>query len=274
MHQQALNDLEFTKLQRIAYAKWGIDINPGKLELVNGRLRKLLSAGLAGSVSEVIQKLEWGGDTAFELAVFDVLSTNMTSFFREAEHFECLSREVLDPLLASGERRPLRFWSAACSKGCEPYSMAMVLRDKLPDIENWDVKILASDLSQSVLAEARRGVYGLSWVDELPKDLVARHFMTGTGAAKGKVRVKPEVSKLVTFALINLNAKWRHNGPFDAIFCRNVMIYFDEPTRSKLIERLRQMIRPGGLLVLGCSEALSDPPKTLKRLQPAVYQAA
>ena len=274
MSQPVLNDLEFTKLRRIAYAKWGIDISPSKHELVNGRLRKLLGSGVAGSLSEVIRTLEKGGGTAFDLAVFDVLSTNMTSFFREAEHFECLSREVLDPLLASGERRPLRFWSAACSKGCEPYSMAMVLRDKLPDIDKRDVKILASDLSQSVLAEARRGVYDSSWVADLPKDLVARHFVAGKGPAEGKVRVKPEVSRLVTFALINLNAEWQHKGPFDAIFCRNVMIYFDEPTRNKLIARLRQMIRPGGLLVLGCSEALSDPPETLKRLQPAVYRAA
>lgn len=274
MTREALTPAEFTKLRQLAYAKWGIDINPAKLELVNGRLRKLIASGTAATISEVVKTLEKGGGAAFELRVFDVLSTNMTSFFRESEHFDCLVKEVITPIANSGSRRPLRFWSAACSKGCEPYSLAMVLRDSLPQAKDWDVKILASDLSQSVLAEARRGVYDDNWVENLPRDLVQRHFVKGQGSAAGKYKVRKEVAELVTFALVNLNGPWKHKGPFDAIFCRNVMIYFDEPTRNRLIARMQKMIRPGGLLVLGSSEALSDPPKDLTRVQPAVYRAA
>lgn len=274
MYRQDLTDDEFATLRTLAHAKWGLDVNPAKAELVKGRLLQLVASNRVQAIGDIVRLLQAGDDPSLELEVFDVLSTNMTSFFREPAHFECLAREVLEPLVRSGKRRPIRLWSAACSKGCEPYSMAMVLRETVPAHAGWDAKILASDLSQSVLTEARRGVYDANLIADLPQALVARHFVQGQGAALGKVRVSAELHKLVTFALINLNAAWKHTGPFDAIFCRNVMIYFDESTRKRLISRLQTLLRPGGLLVLGSSESLSEPPNALSRVQPAVYRAA
>jgi chemotaxis protein methyltransferase CheR len=273
MTDNLLSDIEFEKLRQIAHAKWGLDINPGKVELVTGRMRKFLREGWASSVAEVLERLERGGDEHFELGVFDVLSTNLTSFYREKEHFDCLVSELLEPA-AAGRPGRLRFWSAACSKGCEPYTLSMVLHDHLPDLARWDVKILASDLARSVVAEARRGVYKKNMVEDLPADIIQRHFQKGSGKAEGFYRVRREVSSLVTFALVNLTGPWKHQGPFDAIFCRNVMIYFDEPTRMSLIARMRGLLRPGGLLVLGSSEGLSETPSNLQRVQPAVYRAA
>lgn len=274
MGQDLISELEFAKLRKIAHAKWGLDINPGKIELVTGRMRKFIREGWAESVAEVLTRLERGGDEDFELGVFDVLSTNLTSFYREKEHFDCLVSELLEPAAKSGRPGRLRFWSAACSKGCEPYTLSMVLHDHLPNLPAWDVKILASDLARSVVSEARRGVYKRTMVEDLPADVIKRHFQKGSGPAEGFYRVRPNVSSLVTFALINLTGAWSHKGPFDAIFCRNVMIYFDEPTRMSLIARMRGLLRPGGLLVLGSSEGLSDTPTNLERVQPAVYRAA
>ena len=274
MVHSMISDIEFERLRKIAHAKWGLDINPGKVQLVTGRMQKFLREGWAESVAEVLERLERGGDEHFELGVFDVLSTNLTSFYREKEHFDCLVSELLEPAVATGRPGRLRFWSAACSKGCEPYTLAMVLRDHLPNIESWDIKILASDLARTVVAEARKGVYKSNMVEDLPADIIKRHFQKGSGPAAGFYRVRPEVSRVVTFALVNLTGAWSHRGPFDAIFCRNVMIYFDEPTRMSLIARLRGLLRPGGLLVLGSSEGLSETPSDLQRVQPAVYRAA
>ena len=270
----SLHDLEFEQLRKRAHALWGLDVKANKRSMVEGRLRRLVEGGPMESLSALIGCLERGADDPFALRIFDALSTNMTSFFRERSHFECLREELLEPLVASGRQRPLRFWSAACSKGCEPYSLAMVLRDTLPNIDSWSVKILASDLSQSVITEARRGIYEESCLRDLDPALVERHFVQGRGPLAGKYRVRPELSKLVTFALVNLNGPWVHSGPFDAIFCRNVMIYFDEETCSRLIQRLRGLLVPGGLLFVGSSEVMQQTPNHLDRIRPAVYRAA
>ena len=270
----SLNDHQFEQLRRKAYALWGLDVKSHKREMVQGRLRKLVVSGQADSLASLVAALDAGVGDPLSMEVFDALSTNMTSFFRENDHFDCVRDELLEPLLASGRRRPLRFWSAACSKGCEPYSLAMLLRDTLSDIDSWDVKILASDLARSVVDHGRRGIYEASWVEGLDPKLVERHFIRGKGAHSDKFRVTPELSRLVTFALVNLNGPWVHKGLFDVIFCRNVMIYFDEPTREKLVGRLQDMLKPGGLLIVGSSEALNQPPVSLTRVRPAVYRAA
>ena len=264
----------FLRIRTLAHARWGLDINPGKLELINGRMSKLLRQRAGETVDSVLDQLERGGDAALDMQVFDVLSTNLTSFFREREHFDSLDEHVIQPLVAAGGPRRLRLWSAACSKGCEPYTMAMVLRDRLPDPDTWDVRILATDLAQSVVEEARRGIYKANMVEDLHPDLVRRHFQTGQGDFAGHYRVRPELRRMVTFGLVNLIAPWPHQGPFDAVFCRNVMIYFDEPTRRALVERLRGLLRPGGMLYLGSSESLSEVPGHLQRVQPAAYRAA
>ena len=273
MSPTLLTDAQFRTLCKLAHQKWGLDIQPGKLELVSGRIRQYLRAN-GGTAQAVIETVARGDDREVDLKVFDALSTNLTSFFREPAHFDCLRREIIEPARAKGRPQRLRIWSAACSKGCEPYSLGMVLRDSIPEIEGWDVKVLATDLARSVVKEARRGVYKKDLVTDLPAEIVSKHFTKGTGEAAGHYRIKPEVRKLVTFGLTNLTGPWHQRGPFDAIFCRNVMIYFDEATRDKLVTRMRGMLRPGGLLVLGSSEGLVDTPKSLTRVQPAVYRAA
>ncbi len=265
---------QFARVQRLAYDRFGLSIPGHKLTMINNRLSKLRRQQRFANIEELIAHYETTTQPEELLTLFDCLSTNLTMFYREAEHYEVLRKHALEPLAncPPGSRQPLRYWSAGCSKGCEPYTLSMVLRDTLRDLEGWDARILATDLAVSELRVARSGVYPEKFVEGLDPQIVARHFTRGTQKGTPCVRVRPEVAAPVTFALLNLVKPWKLRGPFDAIFCRNVMIYFDEPTRLQLVNRFKALVRPGGFLFLGSSEGLPGEHEDLLRVAPSAFR--
>jgi chemotaxis protein methyltransferase CheR len=253
----------FREISGIVYDVAGIRLPEGKEGLVRSRLGKRLRArGLASYGDYLALVRQPGGDELAEMV--DALTTNKTDFFREPAHFDFLRQRVL-PKLGNG---PLRLWSAGCSTGEEPYTLAMVLRDSLGDLARRDVKILATDISRRVLAHAKAGVYADGPMDGVPAEVRRRHFVR---VADGW-EVAPALRALVTFAPLNLMGAWPMRGPFQAIFCRNVMIYFDRPTQQALVRRYYELLAPGGYLFVGHSESLSALDHAFTYVQPAVYQ--
>ena len=255
----------FREISRTVYEVAGIRLREGKEALVRSRLAKRIrQLGLSGFESYLARVR--GDASGRELAeMVDLLTTNKTSFFRESAHFDFL-RERLLPSLGNG---PVRIWSAGCSSGEEPYTMAMVVRDVWPGSERRDVKILATDISRRVLAIAEAGEYPDSITADVPGDLLRRHWtrQPGDGWSAGE-----SLRSLITFAPLNLMAGWPMKGPFQAIFCRNVMIYFDKPTQQTLVNRYYDLLAPGGHLFVGHSESLSALTHPFAYVQPAVYR--
>lgn len=248
----------------------GIALHEGKQELVRARLAKRLRAlGLAsyGEYLELIQRDRCGHELA---QMVDALTTNKTSFFREPQHFDHLAQHLV-PLWAQRGGR-VRLWSAGCSTGEEPYSLAMVLCEHSRELARCDLRILATDLSRRVLAHARRAIYPEEAVRAVDPALVRKYFFRIETPAGVEYRVCDEVRSYVRFARLNLvDPDWPLRGPFDVIFCRNVMIYFDQPTRAELVRRLVALLCPGGVLYVGHSESLSGCNHPLRYVQPAVY---
>ncbi|MGB5987415.1 MAG: protein-glutamate O-methyltransferase, partial [Desulfobacterales bacterium] len=244
----------------------GIHLKENKKALVRSRLMKRLrSLGLT-SFDDYMALLSGEKGPAELGSMIDAITTNKTGFFREKAHFDYLSTQVLPQL--GGK---MRFWSAACSSGQEPYTLAIALRENLPAIDGQDVKILATDISAQMLAKAKTGVYPHPEVADIPPDLLCRYFIRGAGAAGGQFTVKAELRRLVTFGWINLMAAWPMKGPFDVIFCRNVMIYFDKATQQRLVNRFWELLSPDGYLFVGHAEGLSAIEHKFRYVQPAVY---
>lgn len=267
-----LTAAQFREISRTVYDIAGIQLRDGKEGLVRSRLAKRLRQLGLGDFGAYLERVR---ADARELAeMVDLLTTNKTSFFRESAHFDFL-RDRLLPSLGPG---PVRLWSAGCSSGEEPYTLAMVIRDAWPDADRRDVKILATDISRRVLATAAAGVYPEALLEDVPPDLLRRHFtraareaVTRPGAAGGW-RANDALRSLVTFAPLNLMGAWPMRGPFQAIFCRNVMIYFDKATQQALVERYYGLLAPGGHLFVGHSESLSALSHRFSYVQPAVYR--
>ncbi len=251
-------DQDFQRIRRIINEIAGISLAEGKRELVYSRLsRRLRQLGLR-RFDEYCRLLETGGEDNPELGEFvNALTTNLTSFFRESHHFGFLGKELLPALIRerSLSNRRIRIWSAGCSTGEEPYSIAMVVRETLPAV-GWDVKILATDLDSNVLATADRGVYDANRVKDLSEVRLRRWFQRGRDAQSGQVRVAPELRDLIVFRRLNLMLDWPMSGPFDVVFCRNVVIYFDKPTQRVLFERFADLLAERGHLFVGHSESL------------------
>ena len=264
-----LTEAQFNAISSLVKNLAGINLTDAKKELVRARLTKRLrKLGLA-TFDDYVEYLQ-GDTTGAELvAMLDVLSTNTTYFFREAKHFEWLRQEVLPRLAA---RRRVRIWSAGCSSGEEPYSIAIVLLEAIPDLADWDAAILATDLSTEVLARARQGIYPASRLREVPPMLLGRHFTLVATKPERTYRVNDPVRRLVHFARLNLMGQWPMKGPFDVIFCRNVMIYFDRPTRQDLIARFHSILAPGGTLFIGHSESLTGINHSFRYVLPTVYR--
>lgn len=267
-------DQDFQRIRRIINDIAGISLADGKRELVYSRLsRRLRSLGLR-RFDEYCRLLETGGENNEEIGEFvNALTTNLTSFFRESHHFEFLGAELLPALIRErgASHRRIRIWSAGCSTGEEPYSIAMVLREILPAV-GWDVKILATDLDSNVLATAERGVYEESRIKGLPEARVQRWFQRGRGSQSGQVRVIPALRELITFRRLNLMHDWPMRGPFDVVFCRNVVIYFDKPTQRGLFERFADLLVERGHLFVGHSESLFKVTDRFVPLGKTIYQ--
>ncbi|WP_207896130.1 CheR family methyltransferase [Thiobaca trueperi] len=246
-------DQDFQQIRGLIYEHAGISLNTSKVDMVYSRIaRRLRATGLTSFEDYLAFLNENEGEWQHFI---NSLTTNLTSFFRESHHFPVLA-ELAVKAMNQG-RRPIRFWSSACSTGEEPYSMAMTLIDALG---SWTppVRILATDLDTNVVRHAAQGIYPVERVRKLPEQDLKRFFQRGRGAQEGMVRVRPEVRALVSFNSLNLLSEdWPIKGPFDAIFCRNVLIYFDKPTQSKLLARFHPLLRADGLLFVGHSESLT-----------------
>jgi chemotaxis protein methyltransferase CheR len=264
-----LTEPEFRAVAALLHDVAGIHLPAGKEGLVRARLAPRLRARELPSVAAYLECVARDRDELTRM--IDVLTTNKTSFFREAEHFALLERSVLPALARRGG--PVRIWSAGCSSGEEPFTVAMVCRETLPTPACSATRILATDISTRVLARARDASYSPDMVADVPPALVGRHFVAERSDDGGRqYRVVDATRALVTFARLNLMADWPMRGPFDAIFCRNVMIYFDRSTQQRLIQRFASFLAPGGYLFVGHSESLTALDHELRYVQPAVYQ--
>jgi chemotaxis protein methyltransferase CheR len=267
-----ITDREFACLRELIHAHAGIALAPCKRYLVQARLaRRLREVGLT-TFAEYHERLT--ADTSgTELTRFiNAMTTNKTDFFREAHHFEHLRSKWLPSRSATAPHK-LRFWSAACSTGEEPYTLAITLLDALSGGAGWDIRILASDIDTDVLARAGEGVYSEEQVAPVPRPLLQRYFLRGTGSKAGAFRVGPVARGLVTFRHINfLDEPWPIRIRFDAIFCRNVLIYFDRPTQQRVLGRLMAHLDDHGLLFLGHSESAHGLVDNLRAVGPTIYQ--
>jgi chemotaxis protein methyltransferase CheR len=265
-----LLDHEFKQISALAHRKWGLSIDVKKRVIVENRLQALRREHPVDSVDSLVRTIESGGSNPLELALFDVLSTNHTSFFREEEHFDILHKEILTPAKAGG--KGLRLWSAGCSRGCEPYTLSILLREVLSHPKRRDDRILATDLSTGALSAARAGVYSNQEVANVSPERLRTYFRQVENRGVQSAQIVPELRDIISFNMLNLLDPWPMKGPFDSIMCRNVMIYFDTPTREALARRFVSLLRPGGLFFIGTSESLGGYDVDVEQLMVGAYR--
>jgi chemotaxis protein methyltransferase CheR len=264
-----LTEGEFRQISDLAYQRFGLDLKRGKEALVAARLGKKLRALGFQTFAEYHRHVlaDTTGDALVEL--IDALTTNHTSFLRERAHFEFLARAVNEEFR---DIATVRVWSAACSSGEEPYSIAMCLADALAKTPARQFRILATDISTRVLAVAQCGVYPVARFDDVP-DLWRRNcLLRGRGESDGFYKVKPQLVQQVEFTRLNLIEPFPERPPFHVIFCRNVMMYFDKPTQQNIVQRLAGCLERGGYLFVGHSESLTGVEHPLDYVRPATYR--
>ena len=241
---------DFEQIRKLIYDHAGINLSDNKQDLVYSRLARRLRAKGLKHFSDYIELIESKYNDEWEPFV-NALTTNLTSFFREAHHFPVLAEHV-----RGLKQRPINIWCNAASTGEEPYTIAMTMMD-LFDSLTPPVRIIATDIDTNALKKARNGVYNLEQAEKLPKDVLERFFLKGRGDKAGHIKVRKELQDLITFSQLNLqDSIWSIKGPFDAIFCRNVMIYFDKPTQNKILQRFVPLMQKDALLFAGHSESL------------------
>lgn len=267
MISNELTKNQFTKISHIVYQYSGITLNDGKEALVRARLMKRLRALEMENVDEYMQFLE-SKKGAQELSfMIDAMTTNKTSFFREMSHFDFL-RETILPNLKTNK---MRFWSAACSSGEEPFSLAILLREKVPNIDAKDVRILATDISAEMLEKVKTSVYSKENIRDIPIPLIKKYFVKNQQG--NAFRVANSIRNMVRPAQLNLMTNsWPMKGKFNVIFCRNVMIYFDRSTQEMLVNRFWKLLETGGYLFVGHSEGLSGVSHKFQYVKPATYR--
>ncbi len=266
-----LGDREFQYLSSLVYQYCGINLHEGKRELVRARLSKRLRELDMDSFAIYCKYLQEKNPPEEITILLDTLSTNLTSFFRENQHFEFLKRElpnILRQKKQKGSSR-LRLWSTACSSGEEPYSIAFVVAEALEEVGiPFDTKILATDISTIMLKKAERGIYSQEKVKDIPPALKFKYFQY----ENGDYTVIPELKRIIAFRKLNVIGEWPFQGTFDIIFCRNMMIYFDKATQSELIDRFHKYLTDDGYLFVGHSESLIGISHSFRHIQPTVYQ--
>lgn len=266
-----LSDRDLKAISQLVYEKSGITLHSGKRALVMARLQRRVRQGGFETFEQYLKhvKADTSGDEL--TALLDAIATNHTSFFRELQHFEFLRSVVLPPLAARSPVSQILGWSAACSSGEEPYTIAMTCIDQLGD-QARRVRLLASDLSTKVLSMAKAGVYRAERVENVAYETLRKHFEKGLGAQHGTVRVSPAVRLMVEFRQINLLEPPLSPGGFDFIFCRNVMIYFDAAVQQRVVAHLERRLAPGGYLFISHSESLNGISHGLTWAAPAIYR--
>lgn len=248
----------FKYLTQLVHDKSGISLKSDKRELVYGRLaRRLRHLGLQ-TFDQYCSVLK-NNDEVEVVNFINAITTNVTQFFREMHHFEFLKSTLIPEIIkakSTSVHPKLRIWSAGCSSGNEPYSIAMVLKEAMSNTSNWDAKILATDLDSNILTAARKGEYPASVLSNISEQRQKRWFKRGGGDNLGTVKISKELKELVSYKQLNLMEKWPMVGKFDFIFCRNVAIYFDNETREKIIDRFADQLSDNGYLFVGHSETL------------------
>lgn len=265
-----LKPSEFRQISQLVYDRFGLDLKKGKETLVAARLGQRLRKEGFQSFDDYYRHVI--GDKTGEalIQLIDSLTTNHTSFLRERAHFEFLSRAVNEEFR---DLATIEIWSAACSSGEEPYTIAMCMSDALdrPGHQR-RVRILATDISTRVLNMAKRGVYPEERFRDVPPAWRKSYLLRGAGECKGLFKLQPKLAALVSFERLNLIEPFPHKQPFQVIFCRNVMMYFDKETQQDIVQRLSKCLAPGGYLFVGHSESLTGVEHDLKYVQPATYR--
>lgn len=273
---RTVTDREFTLFQALIHREAGIYLTRVKKALLAGRLaRRLRELGLS-SLEAYYHHVEQAPDELQRM--LDCICTNETSFFREPRQFEFLKNVVLPAWMASAEAgarpRRVRAWSAACSTGEEPYSLAMLLLHELRRQAGWEIEILATDLSTRALEQARLGIWALEKKKKIPHRFLRAFMLRGTGTQEGKMAAGPSIRSVIRFGRLNLHAGvWPVAGRFDLIFCRNVLIYFDVQTKERVVRRLFEHLSPSGYLLVGHAESLNCLTERAQNIAPTVYAA-
>lgn len=273
-HPVEMTDADFGKISRLVYEVCGINLTEGKKELLKARLGKVIRQGAFRSFRDYYEHVVKDSSGKELVRLLDAVSTNFTSFFRESQHFEYLRNEFLPEAVGrkKGQGKKLRFWSAGCSSGEEPYSLAIAVLESLDYPETWDLKIFSTDLSSKVLKMAAEGIYPQEKIRSVPVPVVRKYFLRGDNEWKGYVKVKSSLKKHIFFERLNLMETFSFSESFDCIFCRNVMIYFDKPTQAALLGRFFHYLSPGGALLIGHSESLAGIQHSFCYVKPAIYR--
>jgi chemotaxis protein methyltransferase CheR len=265
-----LTEREFQAFRRLIHERSGIHLSDNKLALVRARLAKRLRALGVTSFGEYYEIVTARGPAAAEsMQMIDAISTNLTKFFREPEHFDYLGRHVFNRFESAGV---IRILCAGCSTGEEPYTIAMTALEHLGSAAQSRVRITALDISTAVLARAAEGIYTTERLEALPADVIQKYFVRGLAGNAGLYRVKNTLKAMIEFSRANLTEPLKLRHSFHVIFCRNVAIYFDRATQRKLAEQFRALLVPGGTLFVGHSESLLSAGRQFKYVQPAVYE--
>jgi chemotaxis protein methyltransferase CheR len=275
---ESVSEADFLSFQRLIERQAGIHLAPVKKALLVGRLARRLRELRIPTLREYYKRV--AADPAELTHMLDCISTNETHFFREPSHFDFLSGEVLprwNTEAKAGERpKQVRVWSAGCSTGEEPYSIAMTLLDQFPSSSGWHLEILATDLSTRVLQKARDAQWPIQKAQEIPQGFLKSYMLRGTGAQEGKMKASSEIRQPVSFEYLNLleSSTYPNSKLFDLIFCRNVLIYFQPETKQQVIHRLLNHLAPDGYLFVGHSESLNHLTDAVRTVIPTVYTRA
>ncbi|MGA9507154.1 MAG: protein-glutamate O-methyltransferase [Candidatus Sulfotelmatobacter sp.] len=267
----------FEKFQTLIYSETGIWLGSSKTALLCGRLfRRLRTLGIT-SLESYYECVAQPAQIEERERMIDAITTNETRFFREPRQFEFLVQSVLPRWRTDAEQslrtKRVRIWSAGCSSGEEPYTIAMLMARHLPAHEGWDVRILATDISNRVLEKARNGIYPIAKAKELPLELLYSSMLRGTADRDGEMKVKVEIQQMVDFQRLNLDQESSlSESPFDIIFCRNVLIYFDAASKSRVVAGLSRHLIANGFLFVGHAENLTSISANLRSLEPTIYR--
>ncbi|MEQ1705083.1 MAG: protein-glutamate O-methyltransferase [Rickettsiales bacterium] len=266
----SFSDREFTFLANLVSDRTGIVLTKNKKNMVYSRLVRRLRALHLSSFAEYCALLQSGAGDVEMGNLVNAITTNLTSFFREKHHFEHLRESVLLPLCSSSEKstqKKLRIWSAACSAGMEPYSIAMIVKSTISDLSGWDARILATDIDTNMLVTGRSGEYSSEQLANIPQP-----YHADIRKEDNKIIMSDRLREIISFKQLNLLEKWPMSGLFDAVFCRNVVIYFDKPTQKILFNRIADLIKPDGYMYIGHSENLHNVCDRFELLGKTIYR--
>jgi chemotaxis protein methyltransferase CheR len=274
----SISPVLFHKFQKLIYSETGIWLSDAKTALLCGRLFRRLRELKIGSLKAYYDCVCQPDQHEERARMIDAITTNETRFFREPRQFEFLVQKVFPRWQTEADKgtRPkrVRIWSAGCSSGEEPYTLAMLLTAHLPAERGWEVQLLATDISNRALERARKALYPLTRATEIPEDLLRSFMLRGNGERKGEMKVKIEIQRMIEFRRFNLIDESLNEAPFDIIFCRNVLIYFDAASKQTVVTNLLRYLMPDGLLFVGHAENLSSISNELRSLGPTIYLKA